>query len=175
MRICAIDPATVMGFAIGEAGAIPRSGSVRLKRRDEPPEVAAFNAFAFLRDQWALEKPDLVCVEHYLNPAGQKSADAVILQIEVYGVIAALTRAYSAPFRAVHRATLLKHFIGRARTGDRQETKRQVVRRAIMLGYVPKDCKDDNRCDAVAIFDWASANIARVQPKSLVLFGEQPA
>ena len=172
MLIWALDTATVMGFSAGQAGAIPRSGSVRLKRRDDPPEVAAFNALCFLRDQWTLERPDLVCVEHFLNPVGQKSADAIILQLQVYGVVAALAQAYQAMFGSVHRATLLKHFIGVGRTGDRAETKRQVIRRAIALGYVPADCRDADRCDACAVFDYAAATFARRPPKELVLFGE---
>lgn len=175
MLIMAIDPATILGWAIGPAGAIPRSGSVRLKKPSQDRDIAPFNALCFLRDTWVLDKPDLVCVEHFLNPAAQKSADAIILQIEVYGVIVAMCQAYGIRYEAPERSTVLKHFIGAGRTGDRAETKRQVVQRAIMLGYMPKGATDDNRADACALFDWCAATHCRATPKSLVLFGERAA
>ncbi len=173
MKIMAIDPATVLGFAMGRAGTIPDSGSVRLKRRDDTAETAAFNALCFLRDRWTLERPDLCCIEHYLNPAAQKSADAVILQIMVFGVIVAMCQAYGVRFEMPHRATVLKHFCGKGRTGDRVETKRMVINRAKVLGYIPRDCIDDNRADACALFDFASVTYARQTPERLVLFGAQ--
>lgn len=174
MLLMGIDPATCLGFAIGEAGAVPRSGSVRLKRPREERDVAPFNALCFLRDTWTLEKPDLVCVEHFLSPAAQKSADAVILQIEVYGVIVALCRAYQIRYEAPQRSTVLKHFIGRANMGERAATKRAVLQRAKTLGYLPLDCADDDRADACALFDYAAATYARAAPRKLVMFGEQP-
>ena len=79
MKIIALDPATVLGFAYGESGDIPKSGSVRLKGRNDDVNVAPFNALAFLRDLFVLDKPDLCCIEHYMNPVAQKSADAIIL------------------------------------------------------------------------------------------------
>jgi hypothetical protein len=167
----ALDPATVTGFAYGEAGAIPKSGSVRLKRPNQGPEVAAFNMLAFLRDRFVLDRPDLCVIEHYMNPAAQKSADAVILQIMVFGVIVAMCKANNVRIETPHAATIRKHFCGAARAGARADTKRMVIRRAVMLGYVPKDCTDDNRCDAVAAWSWAECAFARIQPKSLVLFG----
>lgn len=173
MRIMAIDPATVLGFAIGPSGAIPRSGAVRLRKPSQPRDVAAFNALCFLRDTWVLDKPDIVCVEHFLNPVAQKSADAIILQIEVYGVIVAMCQAYGVRYEAPDRSTVLKHFIGVGRTGDRSETKRAVIQRAVMLGYMPKGSTDDNRADACALFDFAAATYCRVQPRDLVLFGER--
>lgn len=168
-----IDPATVLGWCLGEAGAIPRSGAVRLRKPSQPRDVAAFNALCFLRDTWVLDKPDLVCVEHFMNPAAQKSADAIILQIEVYGVIVAMCQAYGIRYEAPERSTVLKHFIGVGRTGDRAETKRAVVQRAVMLGYMPKGAADDDRADACALFDYAAATYARTRPAALVLFGER--
>jgi hypothetical protein len=173
MLIMGIDPATVLGWAIGRAGEIPRSGSVRLKTPSQDRDIAPFNALCFLRDTWILDKPDLVCVEHFMNPAAQKSADAIILQIEVYGVIVAMCRAYGIRYEAPQRMTVLKHFIGVGRTGDRAETKRAVVQRAIMLGYMPRGCTDDNRADACAVFDWSAAHHGRTPPRSLALFGER--
>lgn len=174
MRIMALDPATVTGFAFGEAGSIPKSGSVRLKRPGESADVAAFNALAFLRDRFVLDRPDLCCVEHYLTPVAQKSADAVILSIMVFGVIVAMCRAYGVRFEAPKADTIRKHFCGAANAGARANTKLMVLNRAKLLGYIPRDCADDNRADACAAFDYASAHFARVQPRDIALFGERP-
>lgn len=170
MLIMSIDPATTLGYAIGPSGSIPRSGAVRLKRPDDERDVAAFNCLCFLRDTWVLDKPDLVCVEHFLNPAGQKSADAIILQIEVFGVIVAMCRAYGIRYEAPQVATVRKHFCGRANAGDTDETKRMVVRRAIALGYMPKGATNHNQADACALWDFASAHYARTAPRELVMF-----
>lgn len=172
MKIMALDPATVTGFAVGSPGEIPTSGSVRLKRPNEGSDVAAFNMLCFLRDRWVLDKPDLLCVEHFMSPVAQKSADAVILQIQVFGVIVAMARAYSVRLEAPHRQTILKHFCGQANAGTRDATKRMVLQRARMLGYLPRECIDDNRADAIAAWDYAGATYARTQPKNLILFGE---
>jgi hypothetical protein len=172
VKIAALDIATVCGFAFGDAGAIPQSGSVRLKRPGEPPEVAAFNMRAFLRDRFTLERFDLLALEHFLNPAAQKSADAVILQIMCFGVAVAEGMARGIRIEAPQPATIRKHFIGRANMGERKDTKAAVLNRAKALGYVPHDCKDDNRADACALFDFAAATYARAQARELVMFGE---
>lgn len=174
MIIMGIDPATVLGYAIGPTDAIPRSGAVRLKKPNEDRDIAPFNALCFLRDTWTLDKPDLVVIEHFMNPAAQKSADAIILQIEVYGVIVALCRAYGVPYEAPHRMTVVKHFIGQQPKQDRAALKAKMVQRAILLGYMPKGATDDNRADACALWDWGAATFARKVPRELVMFGERP-
>jgi Holliday junction resolvasome RuvABC endonuclease subunit len=175
MRLMAIDPATVLGFAIGPVGAIPRSGAVRLRKPSQDRDVAAFNCLCFLRDTWVLDKPDLVCVEHFLSPVAQKSADAIILQIEVYGVIVAMCMACGIPYRSVQPATWRKHFCGQANAGERDATKEMVIKRAKALKYIPADCSDNNRADACGIFDYGAATFGRAIPHELVLFGEQAA
>ncbi|MGD9544970.1 hypothetical protein [Methylocystis sp.] len=172
MLILALDIATYTGYALGRAGEIPASGSVRLKRPGEPADVAAFNMRAFLRDRLALERPDLICIEHYLNPVAQKSADAVILQLMCFGVAVAEAMARDIRLEKPAPATVRKHFIGAANMGERKATKAAVLNRARVLGYIPRDCRDDNRADACAIFSFASANYARRRPAELMMFGE---
>jgi hypothetical protein len=172
MKIAALDIATTCGFCFGDAGTIPQSGSVRLKRPGEPPEVAAFNMRAFLRDRFTLERFDMLALEHFLNPVAQKSADAVILQIMCFGVAVAEGMARGMRIEAPHAATIRKHFIGRANMGERKDTKAAVLNRAKALGYLPRDSKDDNAADAAALFDFAAATYARVPPRDLVFFGE---
>jgi hypothetical protein len=47
-----------------------------------------------------------------------------------------------------------------------------VMQRAIALGYLPKGCRDWDRADACALFDFAAATYARTPPRELVFFGE---
>ncbi|WP_018407909.1 hypothetical protein [Methylocystis rosea] len=174
MLILALDIATYCGFALGRAGEIPASGSVRLKRPGEPADVAAFNMRCFLRDRLMLERPDLICIEHYLNPVAQKSADAVILQLMCFGVAVAEAMARDIRHEKPAASTVRKHFIGAANKGERKATKAAVLNRARALGYIPRDCIDDNRADACAIWDYAAATYARVRPSKLVMFDEIP-
>ena len=173
MVILALDTATVTGWALGEAGKIPASGSVRLKRPQDHRDVAPFNAQCFLRDMWETAQPDLVVIEEFMNPAAQKSADAISLQLMVYGVVVALCQSYTIPYRAVHRMTIVKHFLGPQRRQQRAELKAKVVGRAILLGYMPRGHTDQNRADACAAFDYGAAYFARVPPAELVMFGEE--
>lgn len=173
MVVLGLDLATVTGFAQGPVDGVPASGSVRLKRRDDPVEVAAFNMLAFLRDRFVLSKPDLVCVESYLNPAGHKSADAIILQLMIYGVAAATCASYGVRFESAAPSTIRKHFIGAANAGDRAKTKAAVLRQCRLLKYLPHGCNDDNRADALAAWDWAAATFGKRRPASLALFGQE--
>lgn len=175
MKILALDIATTTGFALGKAGAIPRSGSVRLKKPGEPPEIAAWNLRCFLRDQFVLDRPDLAVVEHFLHPIGQKSGDAVILQLMCVGAALAELIGSQVRYEMPHASTVRKHFIGAANMGDRAKTKAAVVRRAQALGYVDRDCRDTDRADACALWDWACATYCNFRPEKLVLFGEMNA
>ena len=68
-------------------------------------------------------------------------------------------------------ATIRKHFIGRRNMGERANTKAAVIQRCHVLGYMPKECNDDNRADALALWDYAAA-IHGAKASRLHLFGE---
>src|ERR1035437_3761598 len=140
MLILALDPAVRTGFAIGEAGVIPpRSGAVRLKKPAEDREVAVRNLGCWLRDQFVLDRPDLIVCLHWMAPGAQKSEAAVVMPLLLAGAVHALAGIYGIPVKEPYDATCRKHFTGKASFGDRTETNLAVLRRAIMLGYVPKD------------------------------------
>jgi Holliday junction resolvasome RuvABC endonuclease subunit len=166
----ALDLAVTTGFAIGDAGKIPRSGSVRLKRPKDEYAIAAFNLLAFLRDTFTLDRPDLVAIEDFMHPSRQKSAAAVILSLMLFGVAVAVCRSYGVRVETPNVNTIRLHFCGAANAGARADTKAMVIRRATLLGYIPRGCADNNRADACAAFDFASAHYARVQPRELVKF-----
>ena len=177
MIILALDVATRTGFAIGEAGKIPRSDTARLKKPGEDVQVAWRNIGFLLRDMFVLDKPDLIVVEAPMHPTAQKSPDAVVLQWGAVSVVTFIGAAYEIPIEWVNAQTVSKHFVGQSRfsaqQGGRDAKKKATIQRAQLLGYIPKDCRDDDRADACAVFDYASARWGRVRPSNLVMFGER--
>ena len=178
MMILGLDVATRTGFAYGEAGSKPVSGSVRLKRPDEAQEIAPFNLHCFLRDtfrdlDFLNMMPDLVFAEHYLNPAAQPSADAAIMQLQAHGAMQALCRSYGVRVELAMPSVIRKHFIGigQAPKGSPKGwIKDQVRRRCVQLGYVDAVCRDLDRTDALAAWDYAAAVFGR-KPAPLALYG----
>jgi hypothetical protein len=175
----ALDLAIETGFAIGRAGERPRSGSVRLKKRCQDERVAWRNLGCWLRDQFKLERPDLVVYEAALDPHAMvnmgNSSFTVAMQ---WGHIAAL-EAICGPLalrtEPINVQSVRKHFTGRARWPTRHDAKRAVLERCWMLGYFGRDCKNDNRADACAVFDYASAVYGKRSLRSaeLVMFEER--
>jgi hypothetical protein len=176
MLILALDAATRTGFAIGESGQKPRVDAVRLKKPNEPVEVAWSNMGFFLRDLFVLDRPDLLAIEAPMHPAGQKSPDAVVLQWGVVAVVTFMASAYRIRLEFVNAQTVSKHFTGKARwspaEGGRDAKKAAAVQRARLLGYIPDDCSDADKADAAALFDFACAKWAKVRQKEIVLFNE---
>ena len=188
MRILSLDLALVSGFAIGNAGEIPRSGSIRLARPGSDHHAAARALGCALRDQFfkiASERPNFIIAEQFIDPSAQLSAAVVVTQLLLHGAVDAIAAAYGVEVRRVPAATIRKHFCGKsfalprsksARTPKekaeaRKATKAMIVNRCHVLGYFPRSVTDDNRADACAGFDWASMNIARAAPTEIVLFG----
>ncbi len=170
MLILALDLGTRTGFAFGEAGRIPASSSVTLKKPSEEHEVAARNLARFLRDHTAGRRPDLIAVEHYLPPSAQQHDAPVISSLLLAGALQAFAGSHDVRVEAPHPGTVRKHFLGRANLGDRKLTNAAVVSRALALRYLPPGCADWDRANACAVFDFACAQYARRLP-SLVLLG----
>lgn len=175
--IFALDLATRTGFAVGPAGSVPESGSVRLKRPGEPRGIALGNLIAFLDERWRKERPGVVVIEAPLPLQGFAAlgnAEATVrMTYGLSGVVEAMCARYGIPFEEVRDSTARKHLTGSGRFGDRETTKRAVLGRCIALGYLPKNCTDDNRSDACCVFAWAEAHIARKPPNELHFFGER--
>jgi hypothetical protein len=173
--IFALDLAIRTGFAVGLVGERPHSISVALKRPDEPRAVALGNLVAWLDSAWRKEKPALVVKEAPLSLQAYRnlgnSEDRVKMDYALHGIVEAMCNRFGITCEQWHVASVRKHFIGRSMLGDRAATKAAVVQRARVLGYIPRDCTDDNRADALALWDFAAARHGRRDPK-LVLFGE---
>lgn len=178
MIIMALDLGINTGYAVGAPGNKPRSGSVRLKRRDEPRTVSWRNIACFLRDQIQYERPDLVVYEAALDPIAMRElGNSAVTVVITWGHVAAV-EAICGPLgirtEPVNVQSVRRHFTGRARWGERDAAKRAVVERCWTLGYFGRDCRDDNRADACATFDFACATYGRrhVGRRELHLYGE---
>lgn len=192
MIVAALDLATTTGFCSGsawEGPAATKSGAVRLKKPSEPVSIAPRNLLQFLEDRFFTfesDCPDLVVLEDFMNPAGQPSADAAIMQLKLHGVAEAICGAFCCRIEVVRAETWRKHALGmgrmpgvrgqpkskKERYEDRKELKRLAVKRAQLLGYMPSDAFDDNRAEACLLWDYAVHTFCRQTPKKLHLFGE---
>lgn len=180
-NITALDIGTRMGFACGKAGhgTIPRSGAVILKAKGEHPSAAGSNLIAWLQTQWATERPGLLVKEAQLPLQAYKNlgnaAHTVMMTAGLHAIVEAMCVRFGVRFESVADSTIRKHFIGKSRLGDRASTKAAVVQRAHTLKLMPTDCRDDNRADALATWDYAAATFGRASGGALVLFGERAA
>jgi hypothetical protein len=190
VKLISLDLGNRTGFGCGDAGAKPRLESWVLKRPGESVDVACRNFACTLRDNIQVENPDIIVAENWLHPSVQPSADTVITQMELHGALNAIAGVYGIRVARPTSAQFRKHFCGqssaaapRARgvkrsakqqAADREATNRMVVKRAIMLGYLPHGSNDWDKASAAGLFDFAVATYARVPPKMLVMFGEQP-
>jgi hypothetical protein len=173
--IFALDLAVHAGYAIGAPGECPRSGSVILKKPDDHRAVAFANLFRFLNERWSEDRPSLVVKEAPLPLQAFKSLGNAAFTVRVthglHAVVEGMCAMFGISCEDVSDATVRKHFIGKANCGNRAATKAAIIQRCHLLGYMPKDCCDDNRADALATWDFAAATT----PKKLFLFGERAA
>ena len=175
-NILALDLGVNCGFAVGRPGDVPTSGSVRLKKASEPRDAATFNLRGFLIKQITENRPSLIVKEAMLHVGAFQSLkisqDVILAHAEYHGEVKTTCYAYGIPWEDAPNATVRKHFIGIGRTSDRASTKAAVISRAKLLGYMPKDSFDEDRADALAIFDWSCAVFGQRTPPPLHLFGE---
>jgi hypothetical protein len=181
VRILALDPAEYrVGWARGESGTKPVISVYKLRNKDERTEDAIDRFAVWLYDQLIEHQIELLAAEHFL-PSGAKTGSTTDLTKEgLIGLnyaarsVAAVAKVH---FRSPMPQTIRKHFCGRAfanaprrigdplrtsqqQKADRDATKAMVVRQAQLLGYIPKDCEEDNMADAAALFDFASSHFA---------------
>jgi hypothetical protein len=187
--ILALDPATRTGWARGAPGERPQSGAVVLRKPSEDLSVACHNIGAFMTDLMRDQMPDLIVFEKPLNPhvwfdmckkiGRPQNAESLSLQHMIAGVIWREAARRDIRCVEVDRKAVLKHFTGRSSwssgpgAGDgRALGKKQIIARAKMLGLMPVDSNDDDRADAIANHDWASAVFGRKHASTLALFDE---
>jgi Holliday junction resolvasome RuvABC endonuclease subunit len=187
MKILALDIARKTGFCVGIAGAgNPRIWSESLAKKGEGYEDACGRLARTLRDWVRIENPDMLVIESWLHPLAQPSGDAAITQLHLHGVARAIAACKDIPIRMPTPAEVRVHFCGKAsavkrtkgpktaaeKAEARKATKAMVINRAILLGYLPRDSKDNDAADAAALWDYACAHYARVQNSPLHMFNE---
>jgi hypothetical protein len=162
VRILALDPAEYkIGFALGESGTMPRVQTYKLRVKEERTEEAVERFAKWLQE--CLACVDLLAVEHFLPSGALKGRTTDETREGAIGLNYAARATASickVPFRSPYPNTIRKHFIGCASMGDSASTKAAVIRRAQLLGYLSKDCFDDNMADAAALFDFSSSHFA---------------
>jgi len=176
--IFALDLGVRTGFCYGARGDDPRAtinGFDRLKTKDEPADAAYCKLLKFLSRYLSELGPMLVVKERMLPLQAfsnlGNAEHVVTLSRGLHAIVEGMCRLHGIEWKDAPDATVRKHFIGQGRVGKRTETKRAVVKRAQLLGYIRTTCADEDVADACAIFDWAS----HTPPNELFLFGEEAA
>lgn len=170
MIILALDQAEYkIGVALGEAGAFPKVWTYGLRTKKERTENAVERYACWLHTMITSNDVDLVCTEHFIPLGamrGRTNAASHEGQIGLGYAARAVSAVCAVHFRSPHIATIRTHFLGsRGVLGDSPATKLMVVARAQQLGYIPRDCDDDDMADACAVFDFASSHFARKAAK----------
>lgn len=186
MLIAALDIATRTGVAIGEPGSKPRTDLWRLKAPQDHYDVVGGNIGKKIRDLCFLAstRPDLIVFESPIPPyqdqgKGQRkdpirrSIESILLPQRAVGAVQGVAECYGIEVMGVHIGKVRAHFIGGKSAGSPEATKQAVIKRCVALGYVPPGFKDDNICDALALFDWACAVRGRHVPRELIMHGER--
>jgi Holliday junction resolvasome RuvABC endonuclease subunit len=152
--ILAIDAATRCGFAMGRIGSTPASWSDRLRSPDDPPSRAARKMGIVLRDLFSTNRLDVVYIEQPVRGGMnmQTNANTILVLQGLYMAVHAICGPYGVRAIEAHVQTVRKHFVGVARPDN---PKRAVLERCYALGWLERDCEDDNRADALALWSFA--------------------
>lgn len=185
MRALALDLATETGFVNALAGdRKPRCGSWKLKRPGDEAARAYRKLGQFLRDEMILERPEIVFIEAPVNigaflerddeaPKGARfktSSETISMLHGLVAVVHAICGGcYGIRCVQANVQSVRKHFLGAARP---QDPKKAVVDRCHALGYLPRENRNHNIGDALALWDYGCATHCRTAPAALHLFGE---
>jgi hypothetical protein len=157
-RILALDMARITGWAEGEIGRAPLSGTIRFAPPKSSHEEVFGQALEWMHERLQVSKPDLIIVEAPVT----KMHNAAFLLFGLPAVIGAVANRHGVPrFNKGHVQSARKHFIGKGRLKTSDATKSAVRAECISRGWVEKnDCTYD-QCDALCLWDYACAARAR--------------
>jgi hypothetical protein len=172
--ILALDLGRLTGVAEGAAGGIPRSLTWTLADPQDGLTVQCVELLRLLNKRLLqAPRPSLIVSEAPLGLAAFRALGTSEASIRSAYALAAIVAGIAGMFSIGSRESsvgqVTKHFTGTARHGGRESRKRAVILRCRALGYVPRDCLDEDRCDALAVWDFACAHYAR-RPSRIVLF-----
>lgn len=178
MRLLFLDTARKCGFAYGDAGTVPASGSIALREPGAQNALALGALGRWLRDHVRTHgKPDLIGVEHWMAPGAQPSGKAVEDALRLNGAVHAIAGVYGIPVTEPYPSTIRSQVCGKVSVPGQSKrggktlsnTKWLVIDTVALRGLLPKDSTDDNRADAVAGWVFLEANFSRVPPARFVL------
>jgi Holliday junction resolvasome RuvABC endonuclease subunit len=166
--ILALDIATRTGCAFGVAGGIPRATTIRLDRVSGEPERFA-EMLRATRGLIQRLKPDVLVYE---APIG--GGTKVVLPGQLAACAAGEAARLGIPVHSFGLSTIRKHFLGKAlssrdfpglsKAQSRTAIKRAVIARCLQLGW---EVRNDDEADALALHDYASMTLGRVQSAPL--------
>ena len=162
MLIVALDVATVCGFAIGEVGSVPRSGSVAFGGggNDRAVFAAALSWLSELLEP--RPRPDWLILEALLPGGAMKGETQRVTRDRLAGLRGVMLAVAS--LRGIQRVSeasvgdVRSHFIG-TRKLKRAAAKAEVLRTCRRLGW---DAADDDAGDACALWSYA---VSQVDPQ----------
>jgi hypothetical protein len=193
MRILALDLGKRMGVADGDS-ALLRGTKVHgvtieaVTLRGTSAE-ARVRYLARWLDKQICERgpgdPFLIVTEAPMNPAAQRSDHATIDMQAYYFCLHTVAGLLDIDVEPAPVMAVRKHFVGMAcapRIKGRKRTQAEaqearkfineaVLKRAILLGYLPEGSKDWDQANACALWDWGCAKFGRAQPSELIMFG----
>lgn len=185
-----MDVGRLLGVAVGRPGLIPVSYSVALAKPSAGIAAQDWNLIKLMdllltgrdpRDPSAPPgpKPFLLVKEAPFALAAMSDKgvrdDTVKSTFGLHLTVEAMCFGYGVRWENAYVSTVTKHFLGSAKTAGRAARKAAIVKRCQDLGYFGRDVNDDDRADACAVFDFASATHARVPPRELRLFDQEVA
>jgi hypothetical protein len=157
--ILALDIATRTGWAIGEVGTMPKSGSIRFGNQSTDADVIFKSGLDWAEGFVKRLRPNLVIYEAMLPPLAKLGVTSAAVRDRLaglQGIIRAISRRYEVALIVDCKVgDVRQHFIGDRRL-KRDAAKREVLRRCAQLGWTA--C-DDNAGDALAIFSYVCAII----------------
>jgi hypothetical protein len=171
LKIAAFDQATVLGFAVGEAGGRPSWGSLRFDGHTAGEIHANFRAW--LVRVMTSERPDICAFEKPYIPmprvprfaaAGTFHAAPAGIQMNpltlrrllwMAGCIEEVCEVFSIRCEELQPSEISKFLLGR--TPKRTEKKAATIQAIRAYGF---DVQDDNSADAVAMFLLMEATVA---------------
>ena len=180
MLIHSLDQGRRMGRCMGLAGEKPFSGFVELRQPKEDRSVGHANLIAFLDDTWKRRLPNLVVSEapisvaawHQMNKKSEFPTDpkGVESGFELHALISGMCGRFGIRHEVVRRQTVMSFVTGKASWGGRAQGKVAMIEACIRMGLVEATCKDDDRCDAVGMFVYASSVFGRRQVGNFGMF-----
>lgn len=177
MRLMFLDLGRLTGYCYGDAGVVPTSGSVVLRKTTEDPALGLGRLARWLRDHVRTNgKPDLLGIEHYMptrGADGKTNIHSVEYALRLNGAVHAVAGVYgiqvTEPYPATIRAQVCGAAYGPRQIDGKRDTKGMVIRTMILLGYLPAGCTDEDRADATCGFSYLEATFARAAPAKFAL------